>query len=392
MKEMNSMKLVLVGAGGYGRRYVDYLLSQDLPGIQLEGIVEKFFETCPSKEKIEKAGVPVYDSLSAFYQEREADLVVIVTPSYLHCEQSIYALQHNSYVLCEKPVAPTVEEAGKMLGAEKQYGKFIAVGYQWSFSEAIQTLKKDILNGKFGKPVTFKTIISWPRKKTYYNRGNGWAGKISKDGIVILDSIASNACAHYIHNMFFLLGEDMESSAFPTFVEAECLRANAIETFDTCIMKMIMNNGAELYFAATHAADRVLEPEFVYEFEHATIEFEAGNKSEIIARFTDGTVINYGNPFSDELKKLRDCAEAVKSGETPMCTVRTALSHTRFINELHKHIVISEFDETVKRLNGELVYVEGLYEKMLECYHTREFLADKGFFATKKFKFNGDCE
>ena len=143
MKEMNSMKLVLVGAGGYGRRYVDYLLSQDLPGIQLEGIVEKFFETCPSKEKIEKAGVPVYDSLSAFYQEREADLAVIVTPSYLHCEQSIYALQHNSYVLCEKPVAPTVEEAGKMLRAEKQYGKFIAVGYQWSFSEAIQTLKKD---------------------------------------------------------------------------------------------------------------------------------------------------------------------------------------------------------------------------------------------------------
>ena len=34
-----------------------------------------------------------------------------------------------------------------------------------------------------------------------------------EDGITILDSIASNACAHHFMNMLFLLGDTMESTA-----------------------------------------------------------------------------------------------------------------------------------------------------------------------------------
>lgn len=124
-----------------------------------------------------------------------------------------------------------------MLVAERQYCKFIAIGYQWSFSDAIQALKQDILDGILGAPISMKTAISWPRNFAYYRRGGGWGGKIAKDGVTVLDSIASNACAHYLHNMLFLLGSSMEESALADSIEADCLRANNIETFDTCALR-----------------------------------------------------------------------------------------------------------------------------------------------------------
>jgi len=55
-----------------------------------------------------------------FYNEHEADLAIISTPPFLHCKQSVYALSKGSYVLCEKPIAPTVEDAEAMIEAEKK--------------------------------------------------------------------------------------------------------------------------------------------------------------------------------------------------------------------------------------------------------------------------------
>lgn len=373
------MKILLVGAGGYARLYVQLMLENKDPDLKLEGIVEKYFDTCPLKEEIEKANIPVYETMEEFYEKHEADLAVISTPPFLHKEQCILALENGSYVLCEKPVAPTVSEAEEMLEAEKKYGKFIAIGYQWSYSDAIQSLKKDILDGKLGKALSFKTIISWPRDKAYYARGGGWGGRISKDGITILDSIASNACAHYIHNMLFLLGRDMDSSAAPKRLEAECLRANDIENFDTCTIKMHMPGGAELFFAASHAAEKELHPQFVYTFENAVVSFPQGDKSLITAHFADGSEKNYGDPFQNDMKKFHDAVKAVREGTKPVCTVKTAMEHTKLIGNIYENVKIADFPEDMKRLQDNRVYVEGLFEKLCKAYEDCAMFSELGY-------------
>jgi hypothetical protein len=78
-------------------------------------------------------------------------------------------------------------------------------------------------------------MIQWPRSRSYYRRGGGWGGRIEMNGVPVYDSIAANACAHYLHNMLFVLGDAPDESAVPLRVEAECLRANDIENFDTCV-------------------------------------------------------------------------------------------------------------------------------------------------------------
>ncbi len=369
------MKILLVGAGGYAGLYVRLMLENKDPDLKLEGIVEKYFDTCPLKEDIEKASIPVYETMDEFYEKHQADLAVISTPPFLHKEQCIKALENGSYVLCEKPVAPTVEEAKEMLLAEKKYGKFIAIGYQWSYSDAIQDLKKDILAGKLGKALNFKTLISWPRDKAYYARGGGWGGRISKDGITILDSIASNACAHYIHNMIFILGERMDVAAVPEKIVAETYRANAIENFDTCTIKMCMPGGAELFFAATHAAEDTINPKFVYTFENAVVEFPQGDESRIVARFADGSVKDYGNPFQNEMKKFHDAVLAVKSGEKPVCTVETAMVHTKIIRDIYENAQIADFPKEIVRDEADRVYVDGLLDRICKAYERGEMLS-----------------
>lgn len=369
-------KILLVGAGGYAHVYLDFLLDNGNDDIVLEGIVEKYIDNCPRKDDLLSNGIPVYSDMEAFYENHSADLAIICTPTFLHSEQSIYALSKGSYVLCEKPVAPTVRGAEAMLEAEKKYNRWIAIGYQWSYSDAIQAFKKDVISGVLGKPVSFKTAVSWPRNLDYYNRGVGWAGKVQKDGVLILDSIASNACAHYIHNMFFVLGHEMDTSLEAAEVDAVLLRANNIENFDTCSLNIVTSDGTKNYFIASHAAEMKKGPIFEYTFEKAKVIFEDEGEREIKAVFADGREKSYGNPFADVLKKLKDCIYAVNNSTVPICTVKTAIPHTKLINRLYEEFEVSNFPEDIVCFSEEekRVFVNGLYEKMYEAYDKGEML------------------
>lgn len=372
------MKLLLVGAGGFALYYLKILLNQELPGVIFEGIVDPFYSKSPYKEAIDAADIPVYNTMKEFYSSHKADIAIICTPTYLHCEQSVYAVKNGSNVLCEKPAAPTVKEVEEMMKAEKEFGRFIAVGYQWSYSEAMMKLKTDIINGLFGKPVYFKTAISWPRDITYYNRGGGWAGKIKKDGRLVLDSIVSNACAHYLHNMLFVLGNTLETSASVTNLRAECYRANEIENFDTCCIKMETQCGAELYFAATHAAKHNCNPEFIYAFSNGKVFFSEDKGSQIVAEFNDGSKKVYGNPFENSFKKVWDCIDAARNGTVPICTVQTALPHVEVVETIYKTIPIGNFSKQhiYKDLEQNAVYVRGFFESFYNAYEKGKLFSE----------------
>jgi predicted dehydrogenase len=350
-------------------------LGNERADVQLVGIVDPYVKASAEYDRILESNVPLYETMEQFYSESSADLAVIGTPIFLHCEQSVTALKHGSYVMCEKPVAPTVEDAEAMLRAEEEYGRWIAIGYQWSFSEPIQKIKQDIISGKLGKPISLKCAISWPRGLDYYSRGSGWAGRISKDGVMMLDSIASNACAHYIHNMLFLLGESMDTSAEIDDISGVCLRANNIESFDTCTLKMTVGD-AQLYIAASHAAENERWPEFVYKFENGTLNYTEDESGEVVAMMADGSTTSYGILPKHTKAKVWVCVNAIREGTRPICTVKTALPHTRVIKSIFEKIATKDFPREVIAFDEKRnrMYVKGLYEKMYQAYENESML------------------
>ncbi|OGD22825.1 MAG: hypothetical protein A2W03_03570 [Candidatus Aminicenantes bacterium RBG_16_63_16] len=371
----NPVSIVLAGIGGMGAVYLKALLEQAAGGaLSLAGTVDPNPERCPDLEKLADLKIPVFKTLEDFYARQTADLAIISSPIQFHCEQTCLALERGCFVLCEKPPAATVQEVRRMIAERDKAGKWVAVGYQWSFSEAIRRLKKDILEGAFGRPRRLRCLYLWPRDEAYYHR-NDWAGK-KRDarGAWILDSPANNAMAHDLHNMFFVLGRTTETSALPVRVQAELYRANPIENFDTIALRCQTEAGVEIFFYASHAADRDTGPVFSYEFERGTASV-SGRDAAIRGDFWNGESCVYGFPDAEPMKKLRDVITAAGAGGTPACGLEAALGQTLCLNGAQDSMPeAAEFPGNILMARGEpgkkTISVEGLAEALTQCYET----------------------
>ncbi len=369
----NSISILLVGIGGYGNLYIDALFNnRGKENFIIAGVVEPKTENIRRLKEIKEKSIQIYPTIEAFYEKDNADLAIISTPIHYHQKQSCFALSKGSNVLCEKPIAATVQEAISMIKDRDKSKRFLDIGYQWSHLNAIHELKSDIQRGIFGKPIRFKTIILWPRDLKYYNRK--WAGK-KKDsnGNWILDSIANNATAHYLHNMFYVLGERINTSILPKFVNAELYRVNNIENYDTAFARVETQNGVELIYYASHATREQINPTFYYEFEKAKVmygEFEGIKKNKIIANFKDGSQKVY-DAKGDEMGKIWLALDAIRNKKQILCGPEAAISQTICINGMQESMpLIIDLPAKMIKFDKELnmKWADGLNSIIKECY------------------------
>jgi predicted dehydrogenase len=385
-------RIVLVGIGGYGEGYARELLNAS-PNreIHFGAAIEPSPERCRILADINQAKIPIYSSLDDFYAHDDANLVVISSPIHMHAAQTCLALAHGANVLCEKPVCAVIQDARRMAEAEQKAGKFVAVGYQFSYTSAIQALKHDILLGNFGTPKRLKTCILWPRTASYYQR-NRWAGRIKSDtGDWVLDSPANNAMAHYLHNALYVLGDTPTTSARPISVQAELYRANPIENYDAAVLRVMTDHNIEVLFYGAHPVPDEAHPVFYYEFEEATIEYTAYSECNLIARFKDGSTRSYGDPTAPgaELEKLWQCVDSVRTGKPVVCGIDAASSHTLCINGAQESIEITAIPpESVRReprgVADTLTWAVGLQESFKQSYAQGCLPAEIGTFPWAK--------
>ncbi|MGD2294343.1 MAG: Gfo/Idh/MocA family oxidoreductase [Candidatus Aminicenantes bacterium] len=370
-KAPEPVSVVLVGIGGMGYYYLKSLLSDFPPGkIFLCAAVDPDPERSALFSELNNRNIPVFPSLKQVFSSGiGTDLVVISSPIQHHVYQSLEALRAGSHVLCEKPLAATIQEADRLIHAVEREGGWIEIGYQWSFTEAIQKLKKDILNGCFGKPVRAKSFYLWPRDKAYYNR-NDWAGRLKdKDGKWILDSPANSAMAHDLHNLFYVLGDQVNRSALPVEVTAELYRAYPIESSDTVACRVWTQEGVEILFYASHSVLREQGPMFWLEFERGTVSFGEKGK-EILAVSSSGGKKVFGSPMAENLlKKLFLAVDAVQNPRTVLCGPEASRSQTLCVSGIQDSVEeIKTFAPSKLGLSGERIWVKGLAEDFLDCY------------------------
>ncbi len=336
MTSSKPLSVLLAGIGGYGATYLNALLDEgEAHGCRLAGVVDPAADRVPRIDAVRAAGVPVEADLAQFYRgchEARPDLTVVSTPIHCHVPQTIAALEQSSHVLCEKPVAARIEDVHRAVAARDRAGREVAIGYQWCYSTAVQTLKADILSGRFGAPRWMATLASWPRSEVYYDR-NAWAGAIQlPDGTWVFDSPANNALSHYLHHMFYLLGDRVDASGVPVQVTAELYRTNRIGNYDTAAARCTTDRGVEVLFYVTHAAREQMGPRITCVFEQATVEYDPDD-GRLRATTTTGSTIDYGDPQHTPVTEKLWQTAAVARGETAVvCGLEAASAQTLAMN------------------------------------------------------------
>jgi len=377
------ISVVMVGIGGYGHHYTSILIKEFYRGfINIKAAVELFPDNSFHTQWFLKQGIPVYHTLEQVYTNiNHVDLVIIASPIHFHIPQSSLALEQGSHVLCDKPLASTIQDAAALIKIKKDSARHMLVGYQWSYSSPIQQLKKDIQKGLFGKPIRIKTLCLWPRGFEYYSR-NDWAGKVKdKDGNWILDSPANNAMAHFLHNLLYLLGKKIDSSALPSSIEAETYKAYSIPNYDTIAARVLVNDETELLFYASHSAQKRLGPMFNLQFEHATVTYGETSKT-ILCEENQGQSLEYGNPDSENpFKKFYESIKVVKNLKKVLCGPEAAYPQTLTVNGIQdsapgKHSFPSSLIQHSN--SGESLWVKDLDKILYNCYLNSCLPSEKG--------------
>ena len=365
---MEPVKVVISAISGYGYYYLKTLL-EEIPEeeAQLCGVIDPEPEKSGWYAEIVKKKIPVFADFESFYQQGyAADLAIISSPPHFHVPQSEVALKYGTNVLVEKPVGTSPEEVHRLMETRNRTGRWVEVGFQWSFSSAIQELKRDILSGRFGLPIHSSTLCFWPRPLSYYRR-NRWAGRFTTDqGLVVLDSPLNNACAHFLHNLLFLLGPEMSGSATVAGVSAQCSRAYDIESYDTVKGEVYTEQAGLVRFAFSHVTEHTREPFFRIFFENAFVAMNP-DTHHIEASHEGILIRDYGSPDADnQFKKLFHCIQAVNDPVAPICPPEAALPQVEVVHQIYASTTSIQSFPADRIVNtGKRRWVRGLGEELL---------------------------
>lgn len=127
-KTQKPIRIAIIGTGHRGWAHLAIL--QSLPQFQVVALAD------PTPANLDKGatlapGAKTYSDYKKMLAERnDIDAVVVITPSFLHAQVTVAALDRGLPVLCEKPMATTVEDANRMIEASKKSGKLLYIGFQ----------------------------------------------------------------------------------------------------------------------------------------------------------------------------------------------------------------------------------------------------------------------
>jgi predicted dehydrogenase len=116
-----------------------------------------------------------YSDYRRLLDDKDVDVVVIVTPNGLHLEHAAAAAEAGKHVVVEKPLETTVERAWEIVQTCRKHGVMLSVIYQMRFCKASQRIKQAIDAGLFGKLILCDAIDKEYREPAYY-ANDPWRG------------------------------------------------------------------------------------------------------------------------------------------------------------------------------------------------------------------------
>jgi len=154
------IKVGLIGSGRAGMIHARNFISS-VPNCRLVAVCDAFEEN--AKAAAEELGLESYETdYHKIIDNNEIDAVVIATPTGFHCEITVAAAKAGKHILCEKPMATTIEECNLMEKAAKENNVNLQIGFMRRFDQSFIAAKKLIDEGRIGDVVMVRSNTRGP--------------------------------------------------------------------------------------------------------------------------------------------------------------------------------------------------------------------------------------
>jgi len=250
----SSIGVAVIGAGMAGRahaagyRSATTLYDAGLPEVRLVAIAD--VNTAFAADTAQRFGYQRAESgWEAVAAAPDVDVVSVVVANPLHRRIVEGLLAAGKHVLCEKPMAPSVEDAQAMVAAAQASGRQAAIGFTFRRSPAIAAIRDQVERGSIGRPLHFNGHywcdyacdpggpMSWRYK------GGAGSGALSDIGSHLLDlaefvcgpvqSVRGAVLSTFITERALPLGTAMGHAAVAVSDEREPVENEDLVTFTT---------------------------------------------------------------------------------------------------------------------------------------------------------------
>lgn len=170
-------RVAVIGYGGQGAWHCMQCIKSDV--VELVGtydIKEK------RRQAAKDAGIFVYESNEAIFADASVEIIVVATPNDVHEDLVVNGLKSGKHVICEKPVALSVESFDRMVTTANKTGKILSVHQNRRWDVDFLAVKKVIDSGEIGDVIRIESRI-------FGSRGipSDWRCEKALGGGMILD-------------------------------------------------------------------------------------------------------------------------------------------------------------------------------------------------------------
>lgn len=141
------VKLGVLGAGIIAQSFME--AAPDVPELEVALICDVVEDT--ARALAGPLGIAWETDYRAVLEDATIDAVYIALPHHLHAEVAVAAAQAGKHILLEKPMANSLEEADRILAAQKRAGVKLMLGFTHRFHSELQTAKRLIDAGELGR-------------------------------------------------------------------------------------------------------------------------------------------------------------------------------------------------------------------------------------------------
>ncbi len=150
---MEKLRVLLIGAAFSADLHSDGY-SRILDKVQIVGICDRDLSRIEAlANRYGFVGYTAYDDYNTAIANCECDLVDICMPNFLHHDVAIKAMRAGRDIICEKPLATTVEDAQDMVDTANLLGKHIYYAEDWLYAPAFRKAIALVNSGQLGKPL-----------------------------------------------------------------------------------------------------------------------------------------------------------------------------------------------------------------------------------------------